>query len=195
MIWSLATEDELSEAVALRLLAENDIVPFQKLRKGGNGYLRSRRENWRNLARLHPVLLLADLDRVKCAGFMKTDWFGEEGLEPNLCFCIAVHEVEAWLLADHEAMADQFGTKMKKLNAPENHADPKQYLLQQATKFSRRLRDDFVREENGVLKQGLGYNLRLCRFVKDHWAPERAAQYAPSLARARDRIASLAGRQ
>jgi len=48
----LGTEDELSEAIGLRLLAEQGGVldASLRLRKSGFGYLRSKMDSWRQLA-------------------------------------------------------------------------------------------------------------------------------------------------
>mgnify|MGYP001586866076 CR=1 FL=1 len=192
MTWSLATEDELSETVAIRLLEEQGITPDQRLRKGGYGYLRSKVSSWKDLARLRPVLLLTDLDDLVCPVALKADWFGPPPLPPWLCFRIAVREVEAWLLADHMAMKVLYGKKSKMPLAPETLPDPKQHLLQLALKAPRVVKDDIVRCEGSVLKQGVGYNARLCDLVRTTWDPDRAARLAPSLAKARCRIAELA---
>lgn len=49
---ALVTEDVLTEAIGLCLLADlpTPITPSQLLRKQGFGYLKSRMDNWRKLA-------------------------------------------------------------------------------------------------------------------------------------------------
>lgn len=49
---AIATEDELSEAVALRLVAElpEPCCVTHRLRKNGFGYLRSKMDSWRQMA-------------------------------------------------------------------------------------------------------------------------------------------------
>lgn len=194
MTWSLATEDELSESIGFRLLIEQGITPTQCLRKGGYGYLSSRMSNWIALAKLHPVVLLTDLDRLACPVALRTAWFENRPLPASLCFRIAVREVEAWLLADPVAIRSLFGKAVKLPIAPESLLDPKMLLLQLVNaKASRDLKEDMLRVENGSLKQGPGYNARLCDMVCTVWDPARASARAPSLARARDRLAELAG--
>ena len=58
----LATEDQLSEEVGLKLAANAGLNVVQKLRQGGNGYLKKRMRNFCEIARQVPVVVLADLD-------------------------------------------------------------------------------------------------------------------------------------
>ena len=185
----LATEDALSEAVGLRLLGEHEILvrstPMM-LRKGGFGYLRSRMDNWRQMAQHQMVMLLTDLDRVACPILLLEDWLGENRVCPdNLIFRIAEREVESWLLADHEAFTQLMGKNVKLPEAPDALPDPKQFLLEQAKKASRDIREDLVSKKGAMARQGLGYNARLVAWVKTEWCPQRAAGRSPSLERAR----------
>jgi hypothetical protein len=57
---TLATEDELSEAIALQILAAFPAFTVGAcLRRGGNGYLRSRMRNFREMARRQGPVLVA----------------------------------------------------------------------------------------------------------------------------------------
>ncbi len=68
MHWALATEDELSEAVGLRLLSELPVImPEPSLfRRNGFGYLKTNISKWRTLARHQAVVVITDLDRKCC---------------------------------------------------------------------------------------------------------------------------------
>jgi len=131
---ALATEDELSEAVGLRLLEEalHRLHVGLLFRKGGSGYLRSNVSKWCALAKLQPLLLLTDLDRSRCPSALIPDWLGEYSQPKDLVLRIAVREVEAWLLADHEAMRRLLGNKGKFPVDPDALPDPKQRLLELA---------------------------------------------------------------
>uniref|UniRef100_UPI003340E3D4 DUF4276 family protein n=1 Tax=Castellaniella defragrans TaxID=75697 RepID=UPI003340E3D4 len=194
----LATEDALSEAVGLRLLNEHKVfaqTPPMRLRKGGFGYLRSKMDSWKQLAQRQIVMLLTDLDRIACPMLLLEDWLGTGRTRPdNLIFRIAEREVESWLLADHEAFAQLMGRKAKLPSAPDALPDPKQFLLQQAKKASRAIREDLVAETGAMAKQGLGYNARLVGWVETQWCPQRAAERSPSLARARRALSQAAVR-
>jgi hypothetical protein len=193
---ALATEDELSEAVGERLLAAavHALRPDLKLRRGGFGYLRSGMDKWCLLARTQPVVVLTDLDRQRCPSTLVKSWFGERSQPRNLLLRVAVREVEAWLLADHEAMARLLGRAARLPTDPDVLPDPKQQLLQLAQHGTRRLREDLVAKTGAIAGQGIAYNERLCEFVRTDWSPERAAVRSESLRRARERINSLARR-
>ncbi|WP_298080902.1 hypothetical protein [uncultured Cardiobacterium sp.] len=185
----LATEDALSEAVGLRLLREHDILvrtPPTLVRKNGAGYLRARMNNWKKIAARQIVLLITDLDDVPCPLQLRADWLGTNQTCPaNLLFRIAEREVEAWLLADHQAMTQLMGKKVKLPDAPDALPDPKQFLLKQAKNAPRAVRENLLAVQGAIARQGLGYNTCLTAWVKKEWSPQRAAEHSPSLARAR----------
>ena len=103
MNWKLATEDELSEAVGLRLLEELqvDSTQVRTFRQGGFGYLKKQMENWINLSIRSNLLLITDLDQEVCASGLIEKWRGRSELPKGFLFRVAVREVESWLLADH----------------------------------------------------------------------------------------------
>lgn len=191
---ALATEDALSEAIGLRLLAELPAAatPNLLLRKDGSGYLRSRMESWRQLAQRQVVVILTDLDQIACPIALQNEWLGNRPAPADLMLRIAVREVESWVLADHYAMRKLIGAKGTLPPAPDNLSDPKQHLLKLARSASRKVRDDLVKETNAVASQGSGYNNRLTAWVRSEWCPERASQRSPSLQRTRNRLNELA---
>lgn len=191
---TLATEDILSEAIGLRLLAELPVplTPSQLLGKRGFGYLRSRMDNWRQLAQHQIVLILTDLDQVACPVALRADWLGNRPPPANLMLRIAVREVESWVLADHEAMRKLIGKKGTLPPEPDELPDPKQYLLKLAKLAARPVREDLVKATGAVASQGMGYNHRLTAWVGSDWSPERAAQRSPSLQRTRAHLNELA---
>ena len=194
----LATEDELSEAVGLRLLYEHKIFTQTQpklLRKDGFGYLRSKMDSWKQLAQRELVVLLTDLDRIVCPVALLDDWLGTSRVCPdNLIFRIAEREVEAWLLADHKAFKQLMGQKVQPPHEPDALPDPKQFLLTQAQRAPRNIREDLVAKAGAMARQGLGYNARLVPWVKKQWCPKRAAERSPSLARARRALKQAAER-
>jgi hypothetical protein len=193
---ALATEDELSEAVGVRLLAEHrDRIEIGLLlRRGGNGYLRSRLANFCQMARLNPMLMITDLDRWTCPAVLCADWLGRIARPERLLLRVAVREVEAWLLADHETMGALLGpTRASRLpTLPEAVENPKEFPLGLAARAPRDVRADLCAEAGSVARQGLGYNARLSTFVRESWNPERASSRSDSLRRARERIRQLA---
>lgn len=192
---ALATEDELSEAVGLKLVdtLEADLAVSLKFRRNGFGYLKSKMRNFCELARRMPVLLLTDLDTARCPMTLIKDWSRNDTVPSGLVFRVAVRQVESWLLADRESMADLLGVNMRQLPAsPENLADAKRFLLQLANKAPRSVRDELLASKGAAARQGLGYNALLSDFVRLKWNPDRAATRSDSLKRARRRLSELA---
>lgn len=193
---ALATEDELSEAVGVKLLSEHPVLaasPPKLLRRGGFGYLRSRVDSWRQMANHHVVVVLTDLDRAACPLLLLEDWLGAERLCPeNLLLRIAEREVESWLLADHQALKGLIGPRGKFPNEPDKLPDPKLHLLTLAHKAPRAVKDDLIAQQGAVASQGIGYNRRLVSWVQKEWSPERASARSPSLLRARNALREAA---
>ena len=192
---TIATEDELSEAVGSRLIAE--ILPqfeiAQKLRRGGNGYLKTKCLNFNNMALRHPVFLITDLDRYPCAGGLIRSWFGNFPLNANFIFRVAVREIESWLLADHQGMELLLERGANNITlTPDQLQSPKEYLLECAKRAPREVRNDLIRSKGALATQGLGYNSRLCEFVRNVWEPDRACDRSDSLARAILRLREIA---
>ncbi len=189
----IATEDELSEFVAERLAAEAGFTVGQRLRRQGNGYLRSRLESFCQIATRTPVLLLTDLDSARRAPELMKQWLKDRKAPGGLQFRVAVRSIESWLLADHEAMQALLGSRATKLpDKPDELAYPKHELLSLAQRAPRAVRDDLLVRRGDIAGQGLGYNARLGAVVNSHWSPSRAAANSPSLARARIRLDALA---
>lgn len=190
---ALATEDALSEAIGLRLLDElsDSVHPNLLLRKDGFGYLKSKMDNWRQLAQRQIVFILTDLDQTACPAALRADWIGKNQQPVNLLLRVAVREVESWVLADHEAMRKLIGQKGTLPPQPDDLPDPKQHFLKLAKLSPREIRADLIKEKNAIASQGLGYNNRLTAWVNSDWNPERAAQRSPSLERTRTRLREL----
>lgn len=187
---AIATEDQLSEAIAMRLIDEIQ-TPHQvahKLRRGGYGYLRSKMDSWRQMAQHQVMMVLTDLDRVECVVDFRDQWMANKAPPTNLLFRVAVREVESWVLADHDAMRALIGPKGVLPIAPDELADPKQVLLRLVKGAPKAVRDDLLKTVGSNLSPGLGYNARLTDWVGSTWNPQRAADRSPSLARTRLRL-------
>ncbi len=191
---TIATEDELSEEVAIRLVDEFliDFTVEKKLRKGGNGYLRSKCDAFNKMAVRRPILLITDLDKIECAKTLIENWFDDKVPNPNLIFRVAVREIESWLLADHEAMRVLLNKGANGIErSPDTLTEPKEYLLRRAMRAPSEIKRDLVREKNGRAYQALSYNVRLCDFVKNNWCPTRASERSDSLRRAVQRLSEF----
>jgi hypothetical protein len=194
---ALATEDELSEAVGKRLLidAGYQLEPAPLLRRNGSGYLRSKMDSWCEMAKRKPVFLLTDLDRTVCPAELRAAWTGNRKPSENLVMRVAVREIEAWILADHQALKTIVGSRGSLPMDPDALPDPKQYFLRLIAKQARReIREELVADAGAIASQGIGYNARLSHLVSTIWSPERAALRSKSLHRARIRLRELVRR-
>lgn len=193
---AIATEDELSEQVAVRLTEDVGLVASIKLRKNGNGYLRSSMHKFAAMADQQPVLVITDLDTMHTPSQLMGRWLNNLSKPRNLLFHVAVREVEAWLLADHTGIKKLLGGKIGKVTSePELLSNPKASLLALAARAPRNLREDLVGERNSMAAQGLGYNAVLSEFVKNVWRPDEASERSPSLAALRIELETLSQRK
>lgn len=193
-IINLATEDELSETVACRLVADflPDFEIGSLLRRNGSGYLRSRLGNFCQMARREAVLLITDLDDQDCAPQMRAAWLNRQEAPTFLVFRIAVREIESWLIADAEAFSDFFGVRRRIVpRDPDALDDPKRSILQMARSASREIRLEVLATRGAISSQGIGYNRVLGEFVRTSWSPARASEASESLRRAIFRITAL----
>lgn len=188
--FALATEDELSESIGIRLIHEiaNASVGL-KLRRGGNGYLRSSMSKFSQISQNTPLLIITDLDNKPCASSLIADWKQGVTFSTGMVFRVAVREIESWILADRAGLADLFNLNENKIPCdPDSLADPKKALLDLAGLAPRSIRNLLVKKQGAIASQGLGYNSILCNFVSSKWDPARAATCSNSLHKARCRL-------
>ena len=191
---NLAVEDALTESL-LRKILEGlpDAYAIRTIyNRGGYGYLRQNINGFNNAAKGIPFLIGTDLDTYECPPALIVDWL----LRPrhhNLIVRVAVHEAEAWVLADKENFASFLG--IRSVLIPEDVEaipDPKRELIHLARKARRReLREDICPPANSTRTVGPNYNSRLSEFVQRHWDPNTARQRAESLARTIDRLVAF----
>lgn len=187
----LAVEDKLSDAVGRRLIL--DAFPDTEISSigfRGNSYLKSKVDDFLKLSKGAPVIMLTDLDNLLCPQILINDWFRLKPVPDSFIFRVAIHEIEAWLLADHKGMKDFMGPKVvgHLPRDPDAILDPKTFLLNVTRKAKREVRADILQEKKGQLRQGFGYNERLSGFVAKMWCPVRASEKSESLKRAISRI-------
>ena len=183
----LAVEDDLSEGILRRLLQLRPVeyAVGTVFKKGGFGYLKKQTPAFNNLAKGCPVLLLTDLDARPCAPDLLKEWLAVQR-HKDFLLRVAVHEVEAWLLASGAGFGAFLGIRKDcSIEAPEELSDPKEMVLRIATSCPKRdIRDALVRRDSsGCLKQGPAYNSALVSFVNNTWNPQAAESVCPSLKR------------
>lgn len=192
---ALATENEVSEAVAARLV--KGIAPGLEIglrfRRGAFGYLRSRLGSFYQISRRQTVLLITDLDTSVCPAALIAEWCRRVTRNDGLLFRVAVREIEFWLFPDHEAMRSLLGARSGRLpENPDELPDPKGTLLGLARSAPRPIRANLLPEPGSISAQGLGYNRVLIEWVHRNWSPSRASSRSDSLRRTCGRLRQLA---
>jgi hypothetical protein len=181
---SLAFEDELTELLTLKILRTipNEYATRTIYNRGGNGYLKKNINGFNNAAKGVPYLVGTDLDEYDCPPALIADWLAHPK-HHNLLIRVAVHEAEAWVLADREGFASFLGISAAKLPEDvEALAKPKETLIQLArTSRKRYVRDDICPSPHSTSKVGPNYNARLGGFVSQSWNPSVARLRSPSL--------------
>ena len=126
---SLATEDELSEVVLLRILADlRRYAVGTAYRRGGSGYLQRTVPGWNRAAKGIPFVVLTDLDECECPARLIANWLSVPR-HPNLLLRVAVREVEAWPLPDRANLARYLAVREDAIPTDsEGLADPKATL-------------------------------------------------------------------
>jgi hypothetical protein len=190
---SAAVEGIVDEAVVRKLIAHAGATPGDVYGKQGKAFLRQRIAGYNHAARRMPWIVLIDLDRDHdCAPPLCVAWLPDPA--PQLCFRVAVREVESWLLADGERLASFLGVARRRLpQDPERLGNPKTTMVELAGASRRRdIREDMVPRPGSGRPVGPAYSSRLVEFVSAHWRPDVAAGQADSLRRAMQCLARLA---
>ncbi len=198
MLITIAVEDVLSESVARRLIAAytSGAEVIEVFGLGGIGSVKSRiAELNQRVQYLGPVLTLADLDRPSgCPAEVVQELRGGLTLLPGMLIRVAVLEIEAWILADREGIAQWLGVALNTIPpSPENLDDPKRAFVHLAARSrNRQLREGIApKNVRGTHRVGPAYNIIVSEFVMQLWNPDAASRNSPSLQRAVNRIAEL----
>lgn len=184
---SAAVEGDTDEAVVRRLIDSIGAKVGRVFGRKGKPHLRQGIQGYNNAARHLPWLVLVDLDHdADCAPPLRHQWLPNPS--PLLCFRVAVRAVEAWLLADAEAVSGFLDVVPNRIpNNPEGLDDPKAAMVNLA-RLSRRsaVRADMVPRPGSGRQVGPAYTSRMIEFVQSHWRPDVAARHADSLRRTID---------
>lgn len=189
---AVIVEDELSGAVMRRVIAATgrNFVIDRMINARGNAQIRAgMQQKFRSSSYVLPHVVLTDLDRYPCPPALLDNW-GATELPPQLLFRIAVREVEAWLLADREGIAEFLHVAVSKVpHTPEAEDDPKRTLINLARRSQkRRLAQELVPAPGSSAPIGPLYNARLSEFVNNRWDVDQAKLRADSLSRTLSRL-------
>ncbi|MFI5182892.1 MAG: hypothetical protein ACHQNV_00720 [Vicinamibacteria bacterium] len=180
-------EGIVDEAVFRRIVRTARGEPGPVYGKTGKRQLLDRLPGYNNAARFSPWLVLVDLDHdADCTPPFRAATLAAPS--EQMCFRVAVREVEAWLLADHQRIAEFLDVNPHWLpRDPESEPDPKQVVVNLARRSrSRDIRRDLVPRVGSGRSEGPAYSSRLIEFVSDRtygWRPTVAARSSDSLAR------------
>jgi hypothetical protein len=193
VVANCAVEDPLSESVLHRCLEHVHIEPGATLGREGCGYLKRLAPALNRTAAGIPYVMLTDLDAHECVTALLTNWIGSVPMHPHFLLCVAVREVEAWVLADRRNLAKYLGISLNHIpRDTELIQDPKHQMLMAARRSRyRRIREDIVAESSHGPVQGPDYNGSLSRFVATQWDLSEAANACQSLSRLMARLGQL----
>jgi hypothetical protein len=191
----VAFEGDTDLPVIRRLLEDAGLPLGLPIDCGGKARLDAELKGYNGAAQGSPWFVLRDLDDdAPCAGkflaglrFKPSRW---------MCFRLAVRELEAWLLADKEAVSRFFRVDERHIpNHPDLETDPTASLVALARKStSSTVRKAMVPAPNMGVQVGPLYEATLIEFGEKAWHLDRACQRSPSLKRARDALRALASR-
>lgn len=197
MIISGAVEGLTDEAVLKRLVEHVGAELGALHGRKGKFYLTEKLPGFNSAARFAPWVVIMDLDDSSdCAPNLR------KALLPSpakfMQFRVAVHEIEAWLLADKERFSGFF--KVSKAEIPDNPEalkDPKRALVNIIAKSrSKSIREDMIPRPGSGRSIGPAYASRLMQFASDRlqgWRPEVAVRFSDSLRRCVQRLRECAG--
>lgn len=183
------------DAAALRKLVQETgaALIWPPFGTTGKAYINQNIKAFNYAARHEPWIILVDLDLdFSCAPALRTTWLPQPS--SRMCFRIAVHAIESWLLADRDAIAKFLAIEVSRVPLmPDSLPNPKRTMVELARRSQHRdiVRDMVPRDSSGR-KEGSGYPSRLIDFIEDQWNPDIAATSSDSLRRCRLRLRELA---
>jgi hypothetical protein len=191
----VAFEGDTDLPVIRRLLEDANLPLGHPLDCGGKARLDAELGGYNGAAKGSPWFVLRDLDDdAPCAGkflaalqFKPSRW---------MCFRLAVRELEAWLLADREAVSQFFRVDDRHIPVnPDIEPDPTATPVALARKStSSAVRRAMVPARGRGGQVGPLYEATIIEFGEKAWQLERASQTSPSLQRAREALRVLARR-
>ena len=172
IVFSATVEGTTDEAVLRRVVEHLGATLGPVYGKTGKASLLKQLHSYNQAAQFWPWIVLVDLDQdAECAPPARAQWLPDPA--SRMCFRIAVREVESWLLADRETLADFLGIALSRVpTIPENLDDPKAVLVNLARSSRRRdIRVDMVPRPESGRQVGPAYASRLIEYAQGPWRP------------------------
>lgn len=189
-------EGPTDRAVARKLIKLIGAVPgpdYSGRRRAspGRDYLDANVARFNAAAQQSPWLVLRDAD-----GACAVELIARLLPKPSklMSFRIVVPAIEAWLLADHDAMAKFLGVSAARIPPkPEEINDVKRFVVELARHSRlRAVREDFLPVERSGRVEGPGYAVGLIEFINTIWDPHRASTQSSSLRKTISRLELVA---
>jgi hypothetical protein len=179
---SVAVEGDSDEALARKLLSMFDFTISVVYVQKGKDRLDSKLNAFNHAAEHAPWFILRDLDQDgECAPDLIQLLLPQRA--SRMCFRVAVHAAESWLLADRKRLSQFIGVPLNKVSVtPDQLENPKQELVNLARKSRKKqIREDMVPTTNSSATVGPAYVSRIIEFVHAHWNPRDGAKTSESL--------------
>ena len=194
MIVDALVEGLLDETVARTLIRHCGHRDGTVYGKQGISYIQSKLSGFNVQAKFgNPLLVLIDFvdTKLECPPTVVNQWLHNRA--PALLLRVVVGEIESWLLADQQGIADFLGISVALVpSALEAVVDPKQTLVNLARRSRRKQRREAIIPRQGLTATvGPGYVSKLAEFVQQGWDITNAQQHAPSLAKCVKRLAAI----
>ena len=189
---SVAVEGLIDEAVLRRLVEQTGAQLGPVHGRNGKAQLLQRLNGYNSAARFQPWIVLVDLDQdADCAPPFRAMHLPTSA--PDMCFRVAVREVEAWLMADRDALASFLSLPAARIpHQPDVEVDPKRKLVEIARLSRRRaIREGMVPRPESGRAVGPAYTSIMIEFSQTKWRPAVAEQTSDSLRRCRVRLQEL----
>jgi hypothetical protein len=189
---TVAVEGPTDTPVARKVLAYLNLDVGAVHEKNGKLGLDQRLSGYNSAAEYAPWLVLRDLNHDElCPSALIKRLLPKPAAQ--MCFRIAVREMETWLIADRETLAEYLSIPISQVPLnPEELNNPKLTLVNLARQSRRRgIRYDFVPAEGISATVGPGYLAGVTEYVTRYWRPEIAAKSCRSLAHCLQALSSL----
>lgn len=193
MIIYALVEGITDEAMARRLATAAGHQLGACYGKKGYPWIEQHAESFNGLASSIPILTLLDFMDIglPCPPEVVRRWL--PNLHPHMIFRVVVRELESWLLADREGIANFFRLALEKIpQTSEILPDPKQSLVNLARRArSSSVRSALVPQPGTTAQVGRLYTSEISRFIQEYWNLDQARLNAQSLHRCLLRLEEL----